>query len=222
MPFNQASNSKQQSPCEIAGALEAACQGFCAFEPAFHFHFDNSRFAAVFELGPLMQGTKYTAPQMNSSAQKCECNTVMFRYMINLHTHSEQALIVELCSLYMACTACQNATTQSWTSWSQFCTEVHAAQYPESIPLNTAVQNWAFLDYTVRARHQRCYAKSLYLTFLFRLEMSLILQPRSPPAINQRDLYRSLRLFRCPTVQRARALQVRQARVLWAPRAQVL
>ena len=40
----------------------------------------NSRFAAVYELGPLKQGTNYVAPQRNSSGEPCECNTVMYRY----------------------------------------------------------------------------------------------------------------------------------------------
>ena len=40
----------------------------------------NSRPAAVYELGPLKQGTNYVTPQKNSSAQPCECNTVMYRY----------------------------------------------------------------------------------------------------------------------------------------------
>jgi len=83
----------------------------------------------------------------------CECNTVMFRCAVNLHTHPEQVLIVRLHSLYMACTACQNVTTQSWTYWSQSCDEVHITQYPWSIPPGTAVPNWAFLDYTVRTRY---------------------------------------------------------------------
>ena len=40
--------------------------------------------AAVYELGPLSQGTNYLAPQKNSSAQQCECNTVMYRYQVYL------------------------------------------------------------------------------------------------------------------------------------------
>jgi hypothetical protein len=155
MPSIQASNSKQQNPCEIAGALEAACRGSGAFESVIHSRFNNSRFAVAYELGPLKQGTNYDTPQTNSSAHKDKCNTVMFRYMVNMHVNPEQALTVELYSLYMACTVCQNVTTQSWTFWSRFCTEVYVANYPGSIPLNTAVPNWAFLNYTVRARHRQ-------------------------------------------------------------------
>jgi len=69
-----------------------------------------------------------------------------------LHPHPGKALIVESSSLYMACTACQNVTTQPWTFWSQFCTEVYVTQYPEVIPMNTAVPHWAFLDDTVRVQ----------------------------------------------------------------------
>jgi len=44
----------------------------------------NPRPAAMYELGPLSQGTNYLAPQKNSSAQECECNTVMYRYQAYL------------------------------------------------------------------------------------------------------------------------------------------
>ena len=40
----------------------------------------NSRPTAWFTLGPLASGQNYQAPQLNSSSQKCECNTVMYRY----------------------------------------------------------------------------------------------------------------------------------------------
>lgn len=108
----------------------------------------------MYELGPLQTGTNYVTPQKNSTAQKCQCNTVMFRYAMNLYVNPERALTVESCSLYMACTGCQNVTTQSWTFWSQFCDQVYVTQYPQTIPMNTAVPHWAFLDYTVRNRYR--------------------------------------------------------------------
>ena len=74
----------------------------------------------------------------------------MYRYVVGLDVHLEQALTVESCSLYMACTGCQNVTTQSWTFWSKFCDQVYVTQYPETIPANTALPHWAFVDYTVR------------------------------------------------------------------------
>ena len=65
-----------------------------------------------------------------------------------------RALIIQWGSLYMACTGCQNVTTQSWLFWSQFCDQVYVTQYPQVIPLGTAVPHWAYLNYTVRAQ---CY-----------------------------------------------------------------
>ena len=54
----------------------------------------------------------------------------------------------------MACTACQNVSLETWSFWEQYCDEVYVTQYPESIPLDTAVPNWAYLNYTVRARYR--------------------------------------------------------------------
>ena len=89
MSFAKASNTGKQNPCEIAGALEAECQGFGAFELPFYFCLSNSLSPAVYELGPLGPGGNYVTPQKNSSAQKCECNTVMFRYMANPRVHPD-------------------------------------------------------------------------------------------------------------------------------------
>lgn len=119
-----ANNTRQQNPCEIAGALEAACEGF-----------------SVYVLGPLSQGTNYVSPQKNSSSKKCQCNTVQY-------------------SLYMACTACQNVTTQTWSFWSQFCDQVYVTQYPETIPSSTAVPHWAYLNYTVGDKFDPVTAKA--------------------------------------------------------------
>lgn len=114
-----------------------------------------------FVLGPLQQGTNYLTPQRNDQLGKqCDCNTVMFRYEVDPYVHSARGLIVVLCSLYMACTACQNVTTQSWRYWSQFCDVVYVTQFPGTIPLGTAVPRWAFLNYTVRARYRKSGAKS--------------------------------------------------------------
>jgi len=71
-----------------------------------------------------------------------------------VRAHCERALTCGSSSLYMACTACQNVTTQTWEFWQKFCDEVYNAQYPESIPLKTAVPHWAFLSYNVCARCQ--------------------------------------------------------------------
>lgn len=157
MYFVKASNSKAENPCEIAGALEADCQGFCAFKSQFYStsaptSVAHSLSTAVFFLGPISQGTNYLTPQRNSSAQKCECNTVMYRYLANPCAYPPTAN-VEWHSLYMACTACQNVTTQTWSYWQQYCSAVYIG-YPQTIPTNTAVPNWAYLDYTVRAPYR--------------------------------------------------------------------
>jgi hypothetical protein len=128
-----------------------------------HSRSSNSRSTGQFLVGPLEQGQYYAAPRYNvTSEQKCECNTVMFRYMANLHAHPDQPLIVELCSLYMACTVCQNVSLGlTWALWMQDCDEVYVTQYPVAIPRNTAVPNWAYLNYTVRARYRRLGVKSI-------------------------------------------------------------
>lgn len=151
MPSTQGYNSKNQSACEIAGALEAACQGTGAFESVFNFRFNNSGFAGSYELSPLGQGENYATPQVATEV-RCDCNTVMFRYAANLRTHPEQALIVELYSLYMFCAACQDSSIDSWSYWSKLCTEVYVTEYPLVIPPDAPIPRWAFLDYTVRAR----------------------------------------------------------------------
>ena len=95
----------------------------------------------------------------------------------------------------MACTGCQNVTTQSWTFWSQFCDQVYVTQYPETIPQDTAVPHWAFVDYTVRSRYGDG-VMSPHLTFLVnRLPTSLTLRPQRPPAIRRRCSHQFLRLF---------------------------
>ena len=205
MPFVKASNSKQQNPCEIAGALEAECQGFCVFKLPFHPRFGDSQSAASYVLGPLGQGGNYVTPQKNSTgAQKCECNTVMFRYKTRLHLHPDQSLIVQLCSLYMACTACQNLTTEAWSFWRKYCDAVYVTQYPGDIPLNTAVPNWAYFNYTVRARYRWLDLKASHLISLSRSKITSILSPRKPSVINQRVSHRFLRLSHYLTALRVR------------------
>ena len=107
----------------------------------------------------------YATPQGNTSAQRCECNTVMYRYTVNLYAHPDQVLIVELYSLYMACTACQNVTTQSWSFWAQNCDQIYVYEYPGNIPPNIPVPNWAYVDVTVRVQCQRLGVKSLMSYF---------------------------------------------------------
>ena len=42
---------------------------------------------AVYYLGPIPQGASYLSPQRNSSSLKCECNTVMYRYLTSSCAH---------------------------------------------------------------------------------------------------------------------------------------
>jgi hypothetical protein len=143
-------NSKGENPCEIAGALDAECQGFGAFESTFCIHRNNLRHTDAYTMGHLEQGMRYAIPQRNTSAQRCKCNTVIYRYTANLYVHPDQVLIIELCSLYMACTACQNLPTHSWSFWVQNCDKIYVCEYPGKIPPNTAVPDWAYVDVTVR------------------------------------------------------------------------
>lgn len=117
---------------------------------------NNSRFAAVYELGPLVPGgTGYNPPLGGDGGkQRCDCNTVMYRYMTNLRFHPEQALIVEVYSLFMMCTLCQNVTAMSWKTWSNSCLSVEITQFVNDINPDYPVPNWAFLDYSVRTRHR--------------------------------------------------------------------
>jgi len=75
---------------------------------------------------PLRPGTNYP-PQKHST---CKCNTVMY-------------------SLYMACTACQNMTIESWSFWHQHCDQVYVAQYPDHIPSGTTIPGWAYFNVTI-------------------------------------------------------------------------
>jgi hypothetical protein len=120
--------------------------------------------AAVYVLGPLQQGSNYVTPQKNSSSQKCQCNTVMFRCVAE--PYAERSVVDKSRSLYMACTACQNITTQAWSFWSQFCPEVYIIQYPQVIPIGTAVPHWAYLNYTVGVQGRRQVAVNIPILIL--------------------------------------------------------
>ncbi|KAF9647744.1 hypothetical protein BDM02DRAFT_3169605 [Thelephora ganbajun] len=63
-----ASNSKQQNPCETAGALDAACWGFSEVDYI-----------------PLPPGVGYLIPQPNSTMLDCDCNTVMFSLIMGCY-----------------------------------------------------------------------------------------------------------------------------------------
>lgn len=59
--WDWASNSLNQDPCHIAGALDAACQGF-----------------SEYVVNMLPPQNVYMAPRKNSTEATCECNTVMY------------------------------------------------------------------------------------------------------------------------------------------------
>ena len=82
-------NSRGENPCKIAGALDAECYGFGAFESAFRPHRNNLQFTDTYTVGPLKQGMRYAIPQRNSSAQECKCNTVIYRYTVDACTHHD-------------------------------------------------------------------------------------------------------------------------------------
>lgn len=197
VPSAKSFNSYGNNPCEIAGFLDAECQGFGTFEPTSRFRCDSSRSTGAYAVGPLEQGTHYITPQRYTSAQGCECNTVMYRYTANLCTHPHQALTAGLCSLYMACTACQNVSTQPWSFWVQNCDSVYVSEYPGNIPLHTAVPNWAYVNVTVRARCQLFCVEFSCLTSGSRVEVASILQSRGMLVIGQREVYHTP--FHCLT-----------------------
>lgn len=91
-------NSRGQDPCGIVSVVDAECRGVGAFKSAPKFHVNDSRSTGLFELFPLEQGGSYDRPEMNTPAQGCECNTVIYRYMLNFPAYPEDALIVEVCS----------------------------------------------------------------------------------------------------------------------------
>ena len=162
MSSTKSFNSKGENPCEIASALDAECQGFGAFESAFHLHHNNLRPTDTYVVRPLEQGMHYATPRRNTSAHWCRCNTVMYRYIVNLYARSGRVLIVEFFSLYMACTACQNVSTQPWSFWVQNCDQICVNEYPGNIPPSTAVPNWAYVNVTVRAQYYWLGVKSYF------------------------------------------------------------
>jgi len=85
--------------------------------------------ADVYELGPFAPDSWYTEPEKgDTEGLKCGCNTIIYRLV-----HSGFAFVsVEnrnpRPSLYSACTACQNISTQTWTKWNQNCDAVYVTQ----------------------------------------------------------------------------------------------
>ncbi|EJF62913.1 hypothetical protein BD309DRAFT_957603 [Dichomitus squalens] len=81
---------------------------------------------------PLSPGFHYNTPLDDpSSATPCRCNTVLF-------------------STIAACATCQGQEEfiVPWSTYQQNCSTVYIEQYPENIPVGTAVPAWAYLDIT--------------------------------------------------------------------------
>ncbi|KAH8102721.1 hypothetical protein BXZ70DRAFT_1006622 [Cristinia sonorae] len=74
-------------------------------------------------------GHFYIAPKSGRSDGRCRCSTVYY-------------------SLLAACAICQNGRSLPWSTWTTNCTadEVYNEGYPETIPPETAVPSWAYLD----------------------------------------------------------------------------
>ena len=75
------------------------------------------------------------------------------------------------------------------------CYGVYIAQYPGNIPPGTAVPNWAYTDYTVRAR-KRWWRVESPISFLFRLKTTSMIWPQSLLVISQKEVHRFLQLSR--------------------------
>ncbi|KAK7467282.1 hypothetical protein VKT23_004339 [Stygiomarasmius scandens] len=78
-----------------------------------------------YNVAPLPEDNHYLGPTIDDS-NPCQCNTVIY-------------------SLMSACGLCQNRTIASWSEWSSNCASSYT-YYPESIPSDTAVPGWAYLD----------------------------------------------------------------------------
>ncbi|KIJ22842.1 hypothetical protein M422DRAFT_276676 [Sphaerobolus stellatus SS14] len=82
----------------------------------------------VFQITPLAHNKAYSGPQKGAS-DPCVCSTVTY-------------------SLVAACAACQDGAPLPWTNWITNCaqSDISISKYPEDIPQNTSIPQWAFLD----------------------------------------------------------------------------
>ncbi|KAI0356569.1 hypothetical protein OH77DRAFT_1423500 [Trametes cingulata] len=94
---------------------------------------------------PLSPGFHYNTPQNNpTSATPCRCNTVLY-------------------SMIAACSTCQGqgAFVVPWSLYAENCSTVYVNNYPEGIPVGTAVPAWAYLDITTTNRFDPVAAEAL-------------------------------------------------------------
>ncbi|KAF8692764.1 hypothetical protein AX14_002414 [Amanita brunnescens Koide BX004] len=84
---------------------------------------------AMLLLPPIPGGEAYGSPSGNF-ANNCTCSSVFY-------------------SLASACAACQNADWLPWSIYSQNCSSTFLMQYPETVPNDTDIPHWAYLDVAV-------------------------------------------------------------------------
>lgn len=108
--YSWIANSQGKTPCEVASSLLATCS-------------DDKTFDVV----SLPLGQHYQGPPRVSSANPCQCNTVVF-------------------SLMSACGICQGRTALRWSQWSSNCPRVSLGEFPNPIPEGVRVPAWAYLD----------------------------------------------------------------------------
>ncbi|KAF8514088.1 hypothetical protein BU17DRAFT_94777 [Hysterangium stoloniferum] len=84
----------------------------------------------IWDTPALTLGLSYIGPKQDQ-ANKCTCSTVVY-------------------SLISACGACQGGTIITWSQWSLNCTssDITLSQYPLTIPQNTSIPSWAYLNVT--------------------------------------------------------------------------
>ncbi|KAF8624577.1 hypothetical protein AX14_011752 [Amanita brunnescens Koide BX004] len=84
----------------------------------------------VIYLGPATSDDDVYLGPSGDFANNCTCNSVCY-------------------SLLAACSACQNAGWIPWSSYSQNCSSIFLMQYPETIPNDTDIPHWAYLNVAV-------------------------------------------------------------------------
>jgi len=90
----------------------------------------NTCDANGFTLPPITPNGSYNGPTVDQSNKKCYCTSVFY-------------------SLISACAACQFGTWITWPDYHQNCsTAIYLTVYPDTIPSDTVVPRWAFLDVT--------------------------------------------------------------------------
>ncbi|KAF8212032.1 hypothetical protein K438DRAFT_1223974 [Mycena galopus ATCC 62051] len=80
------------------------------------------------EVDSIPVGTHYIGPS-GALVSLCSCSTVTY-------------------SLISACGGCQNRTFLSWPDWAVNCPQVEVTQFLPTVPAQTVVPSWAYLDVT--------------------------------------------------------------------------